>query len=598
MKNPDRWFRILLPALVVFVITGFAVFFRGYYRETTRLMREEVAGSVMGALDQAETNLRYRLEGISDLSTLLLGNPILREILDRSLTSPSMSQQILDYRQLSAILNAAENDRNVARIKIYVDPGLSWSNEHVHFFGLDSVRAETWYGEALDRAGRIFNRTTWASIYLDQPSMLVMSFVRRIEVDGARSPEDYPILVVDVPETVFSDLLSRLVFSQGERVYLIDRDMMVISSANQSDIGQFIGNVTRNPVPHDVLQGALDGMAGDHEVAVDGRDLTILHRWLGDPDWALVTVIDSGYMMEKTRYFSLVSGGMTLVVVLGFMLLGILALSTAINESMVRKIRNISLHIAETGNPVPISLRQGELSRLEASVASLLESMHELVEENYRTRERAQESRLVALQAQINPHFLYNTLDSINWMATRRGAQDIADVVIALSRYFRMTLNHGKDVVSLKEELDLVEAYLVVQKNRFGDIFREEHDVDAMLLSLEMPKLTLQPLVENALLHGLQHRRQPGGLLRIEAHETSHGIRVMVWDNGGGMSSESLESVRNLLAGKETSGSGSYGLSNVQERLRLFYGPSSSITLESNPWEGTRVCLEFSAEVP
>ena len=600
MKARTPWPRLVLPGLVVLAVGGLAALLFGYYDQTSRLMRDEVAGSVMGALSQAETNFRYPLAAVADFSAVLMGNPVLRDILDRSVDPPGPYQQVLDYRQLSAILTAAENDRNIVRVKLYVNPRLSWANEHVNFFGLDSIHKEPWYSAALDREGGMFIQTTWTANYPDKPSLRVLSFIRRIGINAATRPEDFPIMVIDVPETVFGDLLSRLVFSQGERVYLVDRQLRVISAANSADIGSYVGQATRVPVDESILRPCLEGAEGIHDITVAGQRLTVLHRWLADPDWGLVTVIDTGKLLEKTRSFGLVSGVMYLALIIGLILVAALALSAAFNESMVRKIRDISRHIAETGSPGELGsgTRRGDLSRLEGSVASLLETVHTLVEENFQTRERVQEARLVALQAQINPHFLYNTLDSINWMATRQGATDIATVVIALSKYFRMTLNQGKDNVSLREELDMVEAYLVVQKHRFGDIFAVEQEIDPELLDGSLPKLTLQPLVENALLHGIQFRRGGGGLIRISGRRGPAGVELAVSDNGGGMRPEALENLRRSLSGSQPVEGKGYGLTNVQERLRLYFGPGAGLSVDSVPGEGTVATLSYPEKTP
>ncbi|WP_197081219.1 sensor histidine kinase [Gordoniibacillus kamchatkensis] len=201
------------------------------------------------------------------------------------------------------------------------------------------------------------------------------------------------------------------------------------------------------------------------------------------------------------------------------------------------------------------------------------------------------EALLKALQAQINPHFLYNTLDAINWMAIRRKADDISYMIESLSKYFRFSLKNGKDIVSLEDELSLVETYLNIQKIRFGDEFAFTIRADEAAKSLLLPKLTLQPIVENALLHGIRNLRDRKGLLEIEAApEQEHTLLIRVTDNGIGMEEQA---VKHMLQQDPAQGGApgrrGYGLFNVQERVRLYAGANSGITVTSVVGRGTTI---------
>ena len=203
---------------------------------------------------------------------------------------------------------------------------------------------------------------------------------------------------------------------------------------------------------------------------------------------------------------------------------------------------------------------------------------------------RNMEQRL--LQAQINPHFLYNTLDNILWLAEDGRKEDVQSLVMSLSQFFRTTLSGGRDVITLKEEVSHVEAYLQIQKFRYRDILSYEISVPEDLMQVPVIKMTLQPLVENALYHGIKNKRGMG-LLGIRAYSREGFLYMEVKDNGIGMKEEELERVRALVSGKEEVGADNtgFGIANAAQRLRLHFGENCGIRIESTYGEGTCVTV-------
>ncbi len=195
------------------------------------------------------------------------------------------------------------------------------------------------------------------------------------------------------------------------------------------------------------------------------------------------------------------------------------------------------------------------------------------------------------LQAQINPHFLYNTLDNIVWLSEDERKEDVASIVTSLSRFFRTTLSGGRDFISLRQELSHVEAYLEIQQFRYRDILSYRIDVPEDLKNLLIIKLALQPVVENALYHGIKNKRGMGEI-QIRAEEKDEkDLLLIVEDDGIGMDAESLEHLRGIIAGeiRPAEDNSGFGMSNVAERLRLNYGEKAAIFVDSEYGRGTKV---------
>lgn len=240
--------------------------------------------------------------------------------------------------------------------------------------------------------------------------------------------------------------------------------------------------------------------------------------------------------------------------------------------------------IADLGNSFNIML--GKIKAL------LTQSIHE--------QEQIKKSELRTLQAQINPHFLYNTLDSILWLAEVGQNEKVIKLVQALSQFFRIGLNKGRDWITLQEELEHVRSYLTIQQMRYRDILQYEIEVPAVVHNVPILKMTLQPLVENAIYHGIKNRRGMG-LIRIGCLTGSRGeLLLYVEDNGPGMQPERLTAVRAGLhqqsgseeTGREDQGAG-FGLRNVHQRLRLFHGDSYGLEIESQYQEGARILVRL-----
>ena len=196
-----------------------------------------------------------------------------------------------------------------------------------------------------------------------------------------------------------------------------------------------------------------------------------------------------------------------------------------------------------------------------------------------------------ALQNQINPHFLYNTLDTIMWLAIDHQDDKVVEMVAALSGFFRTSLSHGEDKISIREELEHVENYLKIQQLRYGDIMEYSIDVPDEIKKNDIVKITLQPLVENALYHGLKKQREKG-MIKISSVDDENNIFLIVEDNGVGMQPEQVvqinkEMYEDIWVNRTTG----FGIANVNRRIKLYYGEEYGLILESEPDIGTKVIV-------
>lgn len=234
-----------------------------------------------------------------------------------------------------------------------------------------------------------------------------------------------------------------------------------------------------------------------------------------------------------------------------------------------------------------------EITELGMSFNIMIGKIRELLDSKMEEQENLKKAELRALQAQINPHFLYNTLDTIIWMAESNKTDDVVRIVSALSSFFRISLSKGKDWITIGEEIERTRSYLTIQKMRYRDIMDFSIVVDERVRDNTVLKLVLQPLVENALYHGLKPRRQPGVITVCVEPKNENEVLLSVRDDGVGIPPDKLAELNSALnddAGDAPS-NGGYGLVNVNRRIKLYYGKQYGLTLHSEYRHGTRASI-------
>jgi len=234
-----------------------------------------------------------------------------------------------------------------------------------------------------------------------------------------------------------------------------------------------------------------------------------------------------------------------------------------------------------------------EITELGMSFNIMIGRIKELLDAKIKEQDNLKKAELRALQAQINPHFLYNTLDTIIWMAESKKTDQVIEIVSALSSFFRISLSKGKDWITIGEEVERTRSYLTIQKMRYRDIMDYEIKVDEVVLDNTILKLILQPLVENALYHGIKNKRSGGTITLRAKQKDENKILLEVEDNGIGFTSEKLAQVQAELnddSGEIRLESG-VGIGNVNKRIKLYYGKQYGLSIESEHNTGTRVTL-------
>ena len=271
-----------------------------------------------------------------------------------------------------------------------------------------------------------------------------------------------------------------------------------------------------------------------------------------------------------------------------------LVLGLSFSRIFTRKIEELTRNMDKVNHgsrEVTVSSdSEDEVGILINSFRRMMDEINRLIDEVYVNKIALKEYELKALQAQINPHFLYNTLSMMNWMAIRSGQMDISKVTLALSTFYRTALSKGEDMVTVETCIQNMEAYLEIQLTMHDHNFTVEWDIDPDIKNEKMPKLLLQPVVENAIEHGIDEKEEGDKKLFLSFKGQGDDVEIIVRDNGTGMEQEKAETLVTYQAK-------GYGLKNVNDRIRLLYGEAYGIRIFSEPGEGTNVIMRFPKEI-
>lgn len=254
------------------------------------------------------------------------------------------------------------------------------------------------------------------------------------------------------------------------------------------------------------------------------------------------------------------------------------------------KILKDSMQVAQGGN-LNVRITEGrddEFGMLNYGFNQMINRIRGLIDELYHEKLLKKDSELKNLEAQINPHFLYNTLDSLHWLARLNKMEEVSKLTFSLSNFYRLTLSGGKEMITVKETLDLIQEYLYIQQMRYPDKFHVKIQSDESLMEYQVLRLIIQPLVENAIYHGIEKKKGRGNI-RIEVYSCEKGIVFAVHDDGVGISSDKLKEIKDCLEMDGIEGIDNFALVNIHKRIRLKYGDEYGLRIESESGKGTSV---------
>jgi two-component system sensor histidine kinase YesM len=570
-KSLKRKLTIMLIVAFLLPLLSFGYF---SYQTASNITEEKTKQSGMNILGQVQTNLEFIVQDIENMSVFIIGRKNIQEYLNNGADDITKLTDVSGF-----LLDLAESKSYISNITIEpINPLISSVSTLTisHSDLPDITKQEPHYFEE--------HAKWWSPLYEIQTNSgaeNVISLVRPIRSTGKF--KKLGMMTISIREDAINGILKQSGISGSGFVVLLQPDNRIISGGEPAWLNKGVDEIFPGI-------GKIPSGKGFYDYGTGKMKKTILYDNVSKVDWKLLGFVPFKEYTSDNRYVLSLTGiavGIALLLVIGLVLFFV--------QWVTQPLLALT-HFLKDANPdEPIPTyhvkSMDEVGQLVKSYNKLSRRIESLTEQVKLKETRKKEADMQALQAQINPHFLYNTLSSIHWMALMNKDNKISNMVGALSEFLRFSLNKGGEICSVEQEVSHARNYADIQAIRFPDQFELFFYIDPKLHSCSMLKLVLQPLIENALMHGIQ-KKTGRGVIQIYGGFDAKSMRFIVEDDGVGMEPQLLASIRQQLAEsleENQAITANYGLKNVHRRLILHYGEASGLSIESIEGKGTTI---------
>lgn len=566
----------LFIAFIVLNLIPLAVISVWTYQKSSSLIQEQTNIYTMDMLSEVSKNIELHMHDIERLYYAIFTNQEIRESLkavNRQQWSPL--QHVSADKRIRNILYGLISDReDVEGVSLYALDGTSFQTS-TYPRKLD-LRDQNW--QVLQR-----NRgdLTWFNPSGQQSVVAAVSTIYDVD-----SLQKIGYFLLTYHEEALYKVYSQIKLNEQGELFIIDSHGQIISSGNKASIHH-------TPTEAYLQKIITSGDTGDFADHIDDKQQIVSYQRIQNTDWKIVSIIPTARYSEQSIVLQQWMLILFIIVALITLILGY-----SLSVSISRPIRQLSSIMKNTERDNwSISFNypsRDEIGILSLNFNRMIARIHYLINQVYEEERLRQQSQLKFLMFQINPHFLFNTLETMNWMARIEGVPEVGKLSKALGDLMREGIK-GKEFITLSEELESVKKYIYIQKVRYVDKFDMQYDIDPAVLSLIVPRFILQPIIENAIVHGLEMQME-NGMICIHAHQSEDTLILSIHDDGLGMNTAHLETLRHYLDHPSDSSLSGIGLLNVHQRIQLHYGEDYGLQIESLDNQGTTVILHIPSD--
>ncbi len=572
MKKISNWFQniSLSKKLLILIFTAgivpLAITFCLSLKELRGSYLERQMYSVNQGYEQVYQSLQDSMARIHNLSTLLSVNDTIKNTFKVVEDETDLIGQLTYFESISSYSYALELTFDLDNIVFYIDDNFIISkNKSGRYRPLSTAKETLWYYQLEENNGR----PTWAP-YSDISGLEEGKYIAltRTIWDKDDYSKSIGILAVLIENKYIENML---INSEKNQFFYLEKNDGTILAANMEK---------------ELYTQAPKVMEEDNKVfkqaELGGETYYIRSRQIEGTDIYLISTIPADTISKSLRKMTY-QMGMMYALVSCLLVLLIYPLTNSITYRI--KLLYNQIGQVKTGEMKELVLEPhtDEIGQLITSYNYMVRKVEGLMTRQFVMGQEKTGAELKALQSQINPHFLYNTLDMINWMAQKNETENIREVIQAMSRFYRLSLSKGKDIITIREEVRMCEAYMEIQKRRFRGRIRFEVEIQEEVLEHLIPKITLQPFIENAIIHGICEKEDGRGVVLLTGWIEDSVIHLSVTDDGRGMIKED----------KGNSKGSHYGMENIEKRLSLFYGQEIFIEVESSLGIGTCISIHI-----
>ncbi|WP_459478811.1 cache domain-containing sensor histidine kinase [Clostridium saccharoperbutylacetonicum] len=543
------------------------------YRNSINFSQNENTNQI---IKQINYNIESYVNNTENIMNYMSTDPrILKFLSDNKLKNDNLEDEA--YK---SIYSFVKFNPKIAGIMVVNNNG-GYISDVMNKVSRQSLINEEWYLKAYNEPDKIhlFTKPTGRNIdNIFRYSADEVFSVSKAVVDSS-SKKINGVILIDVKLDVIKDIIENSKPGTAGFIYIMDSNKEIVYTPVNNVVYR-IKNEWIDKINNEIIIKSING---------ENYQLTkIKSEYTG---WETIGVFpesESLRVIEDIKYYSAIVAVLALIIA---QILVIIFTRSIVNP--IKKLKKLMKKAQEGDLTVTFNAKYNdEIGELGGSFNTMVKEISNLINLVQVEEKKKRIAEMNVLQAQIKPHFMYNTLDTIRWMAEEHNEEDIIEIIEAFTNLLRISLSKGKEIISVHEELSHIKSYLTIQKIRYEDKLDYEIQVDANMLEYKLIKLILQPLVENAIYHGIKEKRGNGRIL-IKGEIRGNTLIFTISDNGKGMEEELLNKINYMLKnGNEKKNEIGYGIFNVNERIKIIYGDEYGLQYESIYGEGTTVLLK------
>ncbi|MNW35379.1 Sensor histidine kinase YpdA [compost metagenome] len=541
----------------------------------------QARNSLEAMLQQSSSFLNYKTNSVRKVIDVIVLHDTIRTLVNKPMMEyqQNIGNWLLDEYFFNQLIFNVQTNPDIQNIGLYMRDGMAALQSTNQFMLLESPQSQPW----LKRINEEDSPFLWLPPgMVDNQQKKTVTLIRKIN-NPLETGSYSGLLRAEMPISVLEQILDQSLFTPSSSALLFNSHQEFIAGSNRNRIDHpsMIFDALKTQLNTDIQQ--VD------TVMLNGEKTLLASISVDNTDWKFVLVVphkDIAAIWKKALNQLLLT----------FLAVALLTLPMAyyVSSSGTLRIRKLSKMMRKVGvdelKVVLDPVNNDEIGDLTKSFNQMLTRIEDLGIDKYQLGLEVKSMELRALQAQINPHFLYNTLDMVNWLSMKYNADDIRTLITSLSDFYKISLSNGEDIISIRSEIEHIRAYVLIQNMRFRNLISLEIDIPEEVLNCLTPKLVLQPLVENAILHGITEKKSPSGTIRIHGYRENSGIWLVVEDDGVGMDKETMQSIMNGTLERQNGG---YGMKNIHHRLEIMFGPTYGLIVEGKAGVGTKVTLRL-----
>lgn len=570
----------MMASFSVLMVIAVLVFLFIALNYTTQIIYENSINYTSQIIKQVNYDIDAYMEYLENISSVIAtSSDVPRYLFDEQQSEEERTQEkeriLTQYKTITEsrsdiynIAAVAENGRNI------VNSGDDELTEYIDIQSLD------WYQAAMSSESGIAISSSHVQSAIKSSYKWVITLSRALYNQQTGKREG--VFFVDLNYSSISDLCKNNNIGNKGYIFILDAQGNVIYHPKQ----QLMYGGLKTEKIDEIMECDSDYLIS--EEGEEDKIYTISRS--KKTGWIVVGAMNTSELLKDNKQVQILY-----FIVAAVLLLAVILISSLLSREITKPIRQLrdSMSMVEEGEFEKANVditTENEIGSLSKSFNVMTERIHTLMDQNVYEQKQKRKIELRALQAQINPHFLYNTLDSIIWMSEAGRNEEVVEMTSALARLLRQSISNDQELVAVEKEIDYVRSYLTIQKMRYQDKLEYSIDIDPEIRFVEIVKLTLQPLVENAIYHGLKYKESKGNL-DIRGFADGKDAVITIRDDGIGMEEQTLAHIFDETE-KEHKSNG-VGVSNVQKRLQLYFGPEYGISYESKRGEGTMAIVRI-----